>query len=134
MLTGRRSLVLIAAMPVFTKSIYEAAAPGDGLRVLTTNYWPRGVSKERVGMYKRVLGPTRDLLHAFKSGEVEWDEYVRQYLALMEGEDQQQAIAEMAEIARAETVTVMCMCKDESQCHRRLLKELIEQRMKTAAA
>jgi uncharacterized protein YeaO (DUF488 family) len=121
-------------MPVFTKSIYDAEEPGDGLRVLTTNYWPRGVSKARVGLYKRVLGPTRELLHAFKSGEVGWDEYERQYLALMEGEEQRGAIAEMADAAREGTVTVMCMCEDESQCHRRLLKTLIEQRMETAAA
>ncbi|HXK34798.1 MAG TPA: DUF488 family protein [Dehalococcoidia bacterium] len=113
-------------MPVRAKSIYEQAEPGDGLRVLTTNYWPRGVSKERVGVYKRILGPTRDLLHAFKSGEVAWPEYERQYLELMRGEEQQQAIRELAERARHGTVTVMCVCKDDAECHRRLLRDLVE--------
>jgi uncharacterized protein YeaO (DUF488 family) len=41
-------------MPIRSKSIYDEAAPDDGARVLTTNYWPRGVSRERAGTYKRV--------------------------------------------------------------------------------
>ena len=31
------------------------------------------------------------------------------------------------------TVTVMCVCKDEAQCHRRLLRGLIEARMRQPA-
>ncbi len=116
-------------MPVRAKSVYEPAEPDDGLRVLTTNYWPRGVSKERGGVYKRILAPTRDLLHAYKAGEVGWPEYERQYLHLMCGEEQRAEIAALAETARTQTVTIMCMCKDASQCHRSVLQRLIEDAM-----
>ena len=109
--------------------MYEPAEPDDGLRVLTTNYWPRGISKERGGLYKRILGPTRDLLHAYKSGEITWPEYERQYLELMRGEDQRAEIAALAETARTQTVTIMCICKDASECHRSVLQRLIEQAM-----
>ncbi len=120
-------------MPVRSKSIYEEAAPDDGVRILTTNYWPRGVSKERAGTYIRALAPSRDLLHAFKSGAIEWPEYETQYLAEMQGERQVQEIARIAELARTETVTVMCMCKDERICHRSLLRDLIQQQMELSA-
>lgn len=113
-------------MSVRGKSIYEPASPDDGTRVLTTNYWPRGVSKERAGIYKRVLGPSRDLLRGFKDGAVEWPEYEVRYLEEMRGEAQQQEIAALADVARTETVTIMCVCKDDAQCHRRLLRRLIE--------
>jgi len=120
-------------MPVLAKSIYEPASADDGVRFLTTNYWPRGVSKERGGTYVRVLGPSRDLLHAFKQGEITWPEYEARYLEEMQGERQREEIARIADFARSETVTVMCMCKDDSACHRRLLRELIEKRMERPA-
>jgi uncharacterized protein YeaO (DUF488 family) len=116
-------------MPVRAKSIYEDAAPDDGVRILTTNYWPRGISRERAGTYKRVLGPSRELLRGFKDGAVDWPEYERRYLAEMEGDTQRAEIDELARIATTETITVMCVCKTDDQCHRRLLKRLIEQRM-----
>ena len=97
--------------------------------MLTTNYWPRGVSRERAGTYKRVLGPSRELLRAFKDGEIDWAGYEPRYLEEMQGEQARAEIAALAQQAASETVTVMCMCKDESQCHRRLLRELIEKEM-----
>jgi len=120
-------------MGVRSKGIYEPADPDDGMRVLTTNYWPRGISKERAGRYMRVLGPTRDLLRAFKDGAIDWQEYEAQYLELMRGDEQQAAIRELAERARHDTVTVMCVCKTDDQCHRRLLRELIQQEMEAAS-
>lgn len=120
-------------MPVRAKSIYEEATPDDGVRILTTNYWPRGVSKERAGTYIRALAPTRELLRAFKGGEIGWPEYEKRYLAEMEGDRQREEIARIADLARKAAVTVMCMCKDERMCHRSLLRALIEQHMERTA-
>jgi uncharacterized protein YeaO (DUF488 family) len=120
-------------MPVQCKSIYEDASPGDGLRVLTTNYWPRGISRERAGTYVRILGPTRDLLRGFKDGVISWEEYEVRYVAEMQDEAHQVEIARLAEAAARETVTVMCVCKDDAQCHRRLLRDLIDARIEKVA-
>ena len=116
-------------MPIRSKSIYEDAAPDDGVRVLTTNYWPRGVSRERAGTYKRVLAPSRELLRSFKDAVITWDTFEPQYREQMTGDEQRAVIAEIARQAKRETVTVMCVCKDEAVCHRRLLRELIEKEM-----
>lgn len=120
-------------MVVFSKSIYEPANSGDGIRVLTTNCWPRGISRQRAGAYKRILGPSRDLLRAFKAGEIDWAAYEPRYLEEMQGDHQQAEIRELAELARSQTVTVMCVCRDDVQCHRRLLKELIKSEMSVQA-
>jgi uncharacterized protein YeaO (DUF488 family) len=116
-------------MPVTTKSIYEPAAPEDGVRVLTTNYWPRGVSRERAGIYKRVLAPSRPLLRSFLDGQVAWPEYASMYLEEMSAEDPAREIGALVELAMTDTVTIMCVCKDDSECHRRLLRDLISQRL-----
>jgi uncharacterized protein YeaO (DUF488 family) len=92
----------------------------------------RGISRERAGVYKRVLGPSRDLLRAFKDDAIGWDEYEVRYLDEMKGEAQQGEIVAMAQLARSQTVTIMCVCKDGTQCHRRLLVGLIERGMVAA--
>ena len=120
-------------MPVRSKSIYEPASPDDGTRVLATNYWPRGVSKERAGTYMRILAPSRELLRAFKDGQIEWAEFELRYIDEMRAPDKQPALDDVAAMAERETVTVMCVCKDEAQCHRRLLRALIEARMRQTA-
>jgi uncharacterized protein YeaO (DUF488 family) len=51
----------------------------------------------------------------------------------MAGDDQRAAIDELAQRARTETVTVMCVCKDAAECHRGLLVELIEEAMRIPA-
>lgn len=120
-------------MPIRSKDVYEPPSPDDGLRVLTTNYWPRGVSKERAPNYVRALGPSRDLLRAFKDGEITWEQYAVKYLDEMRADKPHSEIQRLAELSRNETVTVMCMCKDEAQCHRRLLRELIEAQIAVTA-
>jgi Uncharacterized conserved protein len=78
-----------------------------------------------VDEYVRVLGPSRSLLQAFRSGEIAWREYKTRYLAEMRGEAQQAEIHRLAKLSREQNVTVMCVCPDESHCHRSLLRELI---------
>jgi uncharacterized protein YeaO (DUF488 family) len=120
-------------MPIRCKGIYEEASPDDGMRVLTTNYWPRGVSRERAGTYRRILGPTRELLRAFRGGEISWSEYEVRYLDEMREQSRQAEIEALAAAAQTQTVTVMCVCKDERVCHRRLLRDLIDARMRSVA-
>jgi uncharacterized protein YeaO (DUF488 family) len=120
-------------MPVLAKSIYESPTPEDGLRVLTTNYWPRGIAKSKVDLYKRILSPNRDALRAYKASEVAWPDYAKQYLELMQGDEQQREIAELAALADMQPITILCICKDDTECHRRLLRELIEAAMKVPA-
>ena len=116
-------------MPVRTKSIYDPAEPCDGWRVLTTNYWPRGISKAHGGTYKRVLGPSRELLRAFKDGAIGWPAYEKAYLEEMRDPVKVEEIRGLAGIAREDTVTVMCVCREDAHCHRRLLQKLIEREM-----
>lgn len=120
-------------MPIRSKRIYDETSPDDGIRVLTMNYWPRGISKERAGTYKRALAPSRDLLRAFKDGAIDWPAFEMRYLDEMSAPDRRDDVAALARLAEEQTVTVMCACVDEAQCHRRLLRELIEREMKETA-
>jgi uncharacterized protein YeaO (DUF488 family) len=108
-----------------TKSVYEPAEPSDGHRVLVTQYWPRGVPKATVDEYMRALAPTRELLHAFKAGRLEWDGFRQQYLEQMRAPKASAEINRLAEQASAQPTTLICVCKDPGRCHRTILRDLI---------
>ena len=112
---------------VRAKNVYEKAISTDGRRVLATRYWPRGVSKDTIDEYVIDLAPSRELLHQYRDGQLKWNQFRNQYLTEMRSETAQREIHRLAKLARDEVVTVMCVCKDETRCHRSLLRQLISE-------
>jgi len=117
--------VTTQAVAIATKSVYERAEAGDGLRMLVTQYWPRGVARTTIDEYVRELAPSRALLHAYRNAELDWPRYRHQYLIEMRRQSALREIHRLAKIARSERITLMCVCKYEDQCHRTLLRDLI---------
>ena len=111
-------------MAIRTKRIYEPAGPEDGFRLLIMRLWPRGIRKDRVSAWEKELGPSPALLRGFLDGDVPWPEYVVRYRTEMAAKPD--LVQKWAERARAETVTLLCACKDEEHCHRTLLRQLLE--------
>jgi uncharacterized protein YeaO (DUF488 family) len=109
------------------KRVYEPASPDDGLRVLATRYWPRGISRSAVDDYTTKVAPSRELLREFKHEGLSWEQYVPRYLEEMKTESAQSDIKRLADAARSGTITLMCICEDENRCHRSLLRDLIIQ-------
>ncbi len=110
---------------VRTKSVYQPADPSDGRRVLVTQYWPRGVRRAAVDEYVRTLAPSRQLLQAYKAGQLQWQSFQQQYLEQMRAPEARAEIQRLARQASTQAVTLMCACKDERHCHRPLLQGLI---------
>ena len=112
-------------MVVKTKLVYEYPDPSDGTRVLVTQYWPRGVSRGSVDEYVRNLAPSRELLRAYRNGELDWARYRHQFLLEMKREASLREIHRLSKIARDGTITILCVCKYEDKCHRSLVRDLI---------
>ena len=107
------------------KRIYDPPSEDDGYRVLSTRYWPRGVPKSACDEYTTKTAPSRALLREFKHEGLAWEDYVPRYLDEMHAEDAKSAIERLAEMAKSDIITLMCICPDENRCHRSLLRELI---------
>ena len=107
------------------KRVYEPASPDDGIRILATRYWPRGVPKTAVDEYDTKVAPSRELLREFKHEGLLWAGYMPRYLDEMRSETAQGDIKRLADVAKSDRITLMCICPDENQCHRSLLRELI---------
>ena len=108
-------------MNVAIKRIYEPADSADGTRVLIMRLWPRGIRKDRVDLWRKELGPVKELLRDFLDKKIDWPTYTRRYLVGLDRPEAREAIAEVQALARKGRVTLLCGCADETHCHRSLL-------------
>ncbi|MBI5811052.1 MAG: DUF488 family protein [Deltaproteobacteria bacterium] len=111
-----------------TKCVYDKKEEGDGLRVLVTRHWPRGVRKEKQDIWLRELGPGQGLIKLWKSQAITWAEFKKRYLYEYEAETKKKALNELkgaVKSARGKTVTLLCACMDEKRCHRGILKGML---------
>lgn len=108
------------------KSIYDPKSTDDGFRVLVMQYWPRGVKKEKIDVWYKELGTSKDLIKAWKSGKLTWPKFKKCYVADLQDEGKQAIIRYLAERSRKEKITLLCGCRDSDRCHRSILKEQIE--------
>jgi uncharacterized protein YeaO (DUF488 family) len=115
-----------------TRRWNDPVQPGDGTRILVCRYRPRGVKKsdETWDEWVPDLGPSRELHHQVYSPEgLPWDEYRVRYHQEMRGAKAAFYIRALQQrVASGEAITLLCSsaCSDENQCHRSLLKALIE--------
>jgi uncharacterized protein YeaO (DUF488 family) len=110
---------------VKTKRVYEPPGKADGLRVLTMRLWPRGIAKSKVDLWLKELGADVANLRAWKAGKLDWPEMRARYLAGIERPAAAAALEELRSLAAKGTVTILCSCADEAQCHRGILKSLL---------
>jgi uncharacterized protein YeaO (DUF488 family) len=122
----------------------EPRKRGEGLRIGTVRYLPRGVKKADLAkrdffdIWYPTLAPSQDLIRAYKERAakegtpteatdptIKW--FQRRYLKELTGSpDARHAIRLLAAISLRTPITIGCYCKDENLCHRSLLKEVIE--------
>ena len=123
-------------MPIYTRRWDDPPQENEGRRILITRFRPRGVSKEQETWDEWIpdLGPSKEL-HARIYGKtgtaISWQSYRQLYLQEMR--QQREKIAELAKrVADGESIALLCSsaCTRESQCHRSLLRDLIEAELK----
>lgn len=106
------------------KTIYDVKDASDGKRILVMRLWPRGVSKDKIDVWMKELGTEPELIKKWKSGEVTWATFAKEYKKSLKGKEP--LLKELAQEAKKHTISLLCSCKEEKHCHRHLLKEAIE--------
>ena len=123
-----------------TKSVLSPIAPGDGLRILITRFRGRGLPADRYDVWMANLGPSEKLLKTVLAGGITWKEFGKRYRdelfapaaadaanATIKNHGQKFTLRLVAKLAEKENVTLLCHCaEDATQCHRFLLRDLIE--------
>ncbi len=120
------------------KSVFEPIHKDDGLRILATRYRGRFMSTKRYNVWMACLGPTERLLKS-GDGSSNWREWSKRYRDQILGADtrepknpvirnagQKFTLRLIKHLAKRQNVTLMCHCaEDATQCHRFLLRDLI---------
>ena|ERR1051326_1212436 len=124
-----------------TKSIHSPIDKhNDGLRLLVTRFRGRGLPTDRYHVWIASLGPSERLLRGFLDGQIPWNEYAKLYEKelfqdggvdsdnrTIKNHGQKFTLRLIKELARTQTVTLLCHCaEDEPHCHRHVLQTLIQ--------
>jgi uncharacterized protein YeaO (DUF488 family) len=106
---------------------------GEGLRIGTVRYLPRGVRKADLArrncfdVWLPILAPSRKLLQRFKSGAGTTAQFFAAYRREMQQTDARQTIRLLARLAKSTPIAIGCYCEDEARCHRSVLIKLIRE-------
>lgn len=117
-----------------TKSIYAPPDTSDGVRILVTRFWPRGVRKDRVQEWCRTLAPSPRLLKQYKRGVIPWNTFIILYKNEIDTDAGRQAIIDLKSRAESSDVTLLCYEPSGTHCHRHLLYDIILDPQKLHAA
>jgi uncharacterized protein YeaO (DUF488 family) len=110
-----------------TKSIYEPKEKADGIRVLITRFYPRGVKKDRFDRWMKELSPSKELLKAYRSKEKSWDQFESEFRAELEASPEaQEAIRSLRSDSARSPVTLLCYESSGLPCHRYIIASIID--------
>jgi uncharacterized protein YeaO (DUF488 family) len=92
-------------------------------RLLVMRRWPRGIAKGAVDQWERDLGPSNELLDAYRDEEVDWPTFEARYREEMT--DREPLVRFAALMARYTGVTLLCSSHSDEECHRSILAQLV---------
>ncbi|MFG1449888.1 MAG: DUF488 family protein [Thermoplasmataceae archaeon] len=115
-------------MEVKVKSIYEPKEPSDGIRVLITRYYPRGVKRENFDIWMRSLAPDQGLLKRYKEGSMTWSDFETEFYDEVKNRNQSiQDIEKIRSMTQEKNVTLLCFEKEGENCHRYLVQRIMKE-------
>lgn len=108
------------------KRVYEAAATGDGFRVLVDRVWPRGVTKQKaaVDLWLKEIAPSTELRKWFGHDPERWDAFCSRYR--LELAAQPALVDDLRVQAAKGALTLVYSAHDEMHNQAVVLKEVLE--------
>ena len=112
-------------MTLKTRSVYEPRHTDDGVRILVTRFWPRGMKRSICDEWLRELAPSAELLGRYRRGKMSWYAYTIQYRAGLGTGAARRAMLDIRSRAASQNVTLLCYELEGGQCHRHILCDVI---------
>ena len=106
---------------------------GEGIRLGTVRYLPRGVKKQdyarlnHFDVWLPMLAPSRELLQQFRNEQLSAAAFLRKYRREMQGTETRQLVRFLGKLAETTPLSIGCYCEDETRCHRSALYQLIRE-------
>jgi uncharacterized protein YeaO (DUF488 family) len=114
----------------------DPRAPGEGVRLGTVRFLPRGVPKKEYAsrnyfdLWFPLLAPSREAVREAQAAgdERDWAKFVRKYRKEMAAAEPRAVLDLLAALSHGSNLSVGCYCADESRCHRSVLRDLLAER------
>lgn len=92
--------------------VYEEPDPGE-YRVLVDRLWPRGISKDKVELWLKEIGPSNEVRNAFGHKPENFATFVRDYTAELE---RNPAVAQLRDLIKEHAqVALLYGARDQQQ-------------------
>lgn len=109
---------------------------GEGVRIGTVRYPPRGVPKARYAaenwfdVWYPDLAPSKKLMARARTARTarDWNVFARAFRKEMNEPAPRRTLDILAALSHTADFSLGCYCEDESRCHRSLLRELLAER------
>lgn len=117
---------------VWLRRAYEPPTHNDGYRVLVDRVWPRGVSKDDIGIdeWAKEIAPSDELRKWFGHDPERWDEFERRYRAELDDLDDAagEALDALVRRTRSGRITLVYGAHDEQHNQATVLRDVIDER------
>jgi len=106
--------------------VYETD-PGDGERILVDRLLPRGFRKDdpRIDRWLRDVAPSTELRKWYSHQPDRFDEFAARYAAELQTPERAAALAELRDVVKAGSVTLVTATRDLEGSHVAVLKDLL---------
>jgi uncharacterized protein YeaO (DUF488 family) len=126
----------VGAMTISVVRLGSPRAKGEGLRIGTVRRPPRGIRKEDYAalniydVWFPNLAPSEALLKTASPplDETTWRAFSRKFRAEMKQPAARRDLDLLAALSHQLDFAIGCYCKDETRCHRSILRTLLEDR------
>lgn len=122
-------------MPIRVVKLGSTRIPDEGTRIGTVRRPPRGVPKGEFAsgdwydVWYPNLAPSMDTMKLGQAVETasQWRVFEKAFRREMKAPEASRSIDLLATLSRAANFSIGCYCKDESRCHRSILKHLLQE-------
>ena len=123
-------------MPISIVQLGTPRQPGEGVRIGTVRRPPRGVAKadfsklDYYDVWFPNLSPSPELVHEALAAKDDraWAAFARKFRKEMSAPDRVRELEVLAVLSHHANLAVGCYCKEESRCHRSILRQLLVER------
>jgi uncharacterized protein YeaO (DUF488 family) len=121
----RQPIKKAEAMALRSKRVYEAAAAGDGERILVDRIWPRGLSKACASLdrWMKDVAPSTELRKWFGHRVERWHEFQDRYQGELHSNS---AVGELQGLVSDHDVTLLYAARDREHNHVIVLMRFVE--------
>ena len=112
------------------KCLFKSAdSEMDGIRVLIARFAPKNVKENpdlNWDVHLSSVAPSNEILRLFKEAKIKFPEFARRYLLEMEDFPAQVGFRTIASLALNGNITLLCYEMNDTFCHRRYVKSIVE--------